>query len=82
MTRSGIPESTEGARSKMNAWVNQIFEADIVKRGGVVRRKIASIEKFASKKAVKDEVKRRGYHIVEHGDQWLIFCDPRTKYIV
>ena len=66
----------------MNAWVNQIFRADIVKRGGVVRRKITSIDKYASRQAVKVEAKRRGYHIVEHGDQWLIFCDPKVKFIV
>jgi hypothetical protein len=22
--------------------------------------------------------KRRGYHIVEHGDQWLIICDTAS----
>lgn len=66
----------------MNAWVTQIFKSQIAKRGGVVRRKITSIDKYASQAEVKVEARRRGYHIVEHGDQWLIFCDKASVKIV
>lgn len=66
----------------MSAWVKQIFESQIAKRGGVVRRKVSSIDKYASQSAVKAEAKRRRYHIVQHGDQWLIFCDKASVRIV
>lgn len=66
----------------MNAWVNQVFRSKIAKRGGVVRRKISSIEKFASCELVKAECREKGFHIVEHGDQWLIFCDKANLRIV
>lgn len=66
----------------MSAWVMQIFQSDIARRGGVVRRKISSIERYASRGAVRLECKRRKYHIVEHGDQWLILCDRASVRIV
>jgi hypothetical protein len=66
----------------MSAWVDQMFRSKIAKRGEVVRRKISSIGKFASRALVEAECRRRGFHIVEHGDQWLIFCDKAAIRIV
>lgn len=66
----------------MNAWIDRIFRSQIARRGRVVRRKIASIERFASRRLVQEECRRRGYHIVEHGEQWLIFCDTAQVKIV
>jgi hypothetical protein len=66
----------------MSAWVKQIFQSQIAIRGGVVRRKVSSIDKFASRAELRAECHKRGYHIVEHGDQWLIFCDKATVKII
>lgn len=66
----------------MSAWVDQVFRSKIAQRGGVVRRKISSIDKFASRAMVESECRRRGFHIVEHGDQWLIFCEKAAIRIV
>ena len=66
----------------MSALVNQIFESQIAKRGGVVRRKVSSIDKYASQSEVKAEARKRGYHIIQHGDQWLIFCDKASVKII
>jgi hypothetical protein len=66
----------------MSAWVKQIFQSQIAKRGGVVRRKVTSIDKFASQAELSAECHKRGYHIVEHGDQWLIFCDKASVKII
>lgn len=65
----------------MHAWIQQIFQSKIAKRGGIVRRKLSSIDRYASRAALKAACKDRGYHIVEHGDQWLIFCDPSVRFI-
>jgi hypothetical protein len=32
----------------MSAWIDQIFNSQIARRGGVVRRKISSVRKYAS----------------------------------
>ena len=65
-----------------HAWIAQAFASKIAKRGGVIRRKVSSIERFASQHAFLAECKRRGYHVVAHGDQWLVFCDKAIVNIV
>jgi hypothetical protein len=32
----------------MNAWIEQIFEADAARNSGIVRRAIADVERYAS----------------------------------
>lgn len=66
----------------MSKWIDQVFESQIAKRGGVVRRKISSIDKETSQAELKRECRKRGYHIVQHGDQWLIFCDKAFVKII
>lgn len=64
------------------AWIKQIFRSQIAKRGGVVRRKLTTIDKNSSRSELKRECRALGYHIVEHGDQWLIFCDKGNVRII
>ena len=66
----------------MNSWTRQIFRSQIARRGGVVRRKITSIARYSSRAEVKRACRAKRYHIVAHGDQWLIFCDPAQVRIV
>ena len=56
-------------------FINQIFEAQAVKKGGIVRRKKESVEKFASLQYLIQEVKQRGFHLIESGDQDIIICN-------
>ncbi len=56
-------------------WIQQIFEAKAVAKGGIVRRKVADVEKYASARALKREVKRRKFHILKIGGQYLIICN-------
>lgn len=63
-------------------WISQIFTSKIAQRGGHVRRKILSIEKYASKVELLAEVKKRGFHIVETGDQWIIICNKGRIEII
>jgi hypothetical protein len=57
------------------AWVDQIFLAQAVRNGGVVRRKISSVNQFASEALLKAEVERRRFHMVVSGDQYVILCN-------
>ncbi len=66
----------------MSAWTNQIWKSAIAKRGGVVRRKVTSIQRFSSLAHLKAECKRRKFHVVEHRGQWLIFCDKGAVKII
>ncbi len=60
---------------KGQAWVTQIFDAQAVRNGGVVRRKISSVGRFASEALLKAEVQQRGFHMVVSGDQYVILCN-------
>lgn len=57
-----------------NAWVEQIFEARTAKNGGIVRRSVSSVKKYASESQLKCAVKRRGFHLVRSNSQYLIYC--------
>lgn len=64
------------------SWIDQVFSSAIARRGGVVRRKVSSIDRFSSRATFISECKRRGFHVVSHGDQWLVFCDKAQVGII
>ena len=59
----------------MSAWIEQIFEAQCAKAGGIVRRKIADVEKYASRQELVDAVLSRNYHLMETKTDFVINCD-------
>jgi len=56
-------------------FINRLFEANAVKNGGIVRRKIENVEKYASFKYLIKEVEARGFHLIQTGDQYVIICN-------
>ncbi len=58
----------------MSAWVDQIFTADQARNGGVVRRSLANVERYASLRELVAEARRRRFHVIETGDQVVILC--------
>lgn len=61
---------------RKNRWLNQIFDAMAVQNGDIVRRKTSDVHKHASHEELVAEVKSRGFHLVETGNQYLIICNP------
>lgn len=66
MGRRAIPHGRQ--------WVLQIFQAQAARNGGIVRRSIQSVLTHASHAILEAEVRRRGFHLVESGGQYVIFC--------
>jgi hypothetical protein len=60
---------------EMNEWIEQIFAAQAAQNGGVVRRSVVDVENFASRQALVNAVRRRNFHLVETGGQFVIFCN-------
>lgn len=56
-------------------WMQQIFDAKSARHGGVVRRKLADVERNVGLDAFLREIRRRGYHAVENSGQVVIFCN-------
>lgn len=54
--------------------LSAIFSAQAVARGSVVRRSIRRVEHEVGRDRLLVEVKRRGFHLAECGDQSVIIC--------
>lgn len=59
----------------MRGWLEQIFSAEQVDRGGIVRRSIHDVERFVGLHVLIDEARDRGFHVIETGEQIVIICN-------
>lgn len=62
-------------------WILQVFDAQQVGKGGIVRRSKKDVKKYASFPELLAEVRHRGYHLIETGDQYVIFCHTGSLQI-
>lgn len=58
-----------------STWIDQIFAAGEVAKGNIVRRKVASVERYASIAELEAEVRRRGFHMIRTGEQVIVICN-------
>jgi hypothetical protein len=56
-------------------WLHQIFSAKAATQGGVIRRNKLDVDRKVGRSRLELEVRRRGFHLVEAGEQFLIICD-------
>ncbi len=63
-------------------WLSQIFEAKPVLSGGVVRRKVADVERKVGRLRLELEVRKRGFHLIRCGSQFVILCDTGERSVV
>lgn len=59
----------------MASWIDQMFSAQQAHAGGVVRRSIHDINKYASLEEVLERVDDQGWHVVQIGDQIIVLCN-------
>lgn len=59
-----------------NAWILQIFDAQIVDREGIVRRKKRDVQRHASFEMLLEYVQDQQFHLIETGDQYIVVCNP------
>lgn len=64
------------------AWVNALFSAKSVQRGGVIRRSVRSIEREIGCAAFEAEIRRRGFHAIEIGGQYIILCNSGHMRVI
>ncbi|MHA6324226.1 N-(5'-phosphoribosyl)anthranilate isomerase [Roseivivax sp. CAU 1753] len=57
-------------------WLAQLFGAQAVAKGGVVRRAVRDVDRMIGREAFKREVRMRGFHMVECGGQFIVICNP------
>jgi len=56
-------------------WVSHLFTSQAAREGGVIRRKVRDVERFVGRDPFLDEMKRRGFRVVENAGQFVIFCN-------
>ena len=56
-------------------WIVQIFSAKKAAEGGILRRKVADVERLLGRQRFLHEVQRRGFHAIENADQFIIICN-------
>lgn len=57
-----------------SVWIDQMFEAQAVRDGGVIRRSVADVNRYASLDLLVERVKAEGFHLVQTGDQYVVLC--------
>lgn len=68
--------------SQDDLWMHQIFLAKSAQNGGVVRRKVADVERKVGRKTFELEVRRRGFHLIEAGGQFIIICTRDPLHLI
>ncbi|MBN9104207.1 MAG: hypothetical protein J0I14_04315 [Propionibacteriaceae bacterium] len=59
----------------MSAWVDQFFDADQARTGGVIRRSVYDIrEHRGALDEIIDRAKEEDFHVIETGDQIVVLC--------
>lgn len=57
-------------------WMERIFKAKAVMKGGIVRRAKSDVAAFGGVEALQEIVEDRQFHLLECGDQYIIICNP------
>ncbi|OYW61320.1 MAG: N-(5'-phosphoribosyl)anthranilate isomerase [Rhodobacterales bacterium 32-66-7] len=66
----------------VNPWLEGVFSAKAVARGGVVRRAVRDVEREIGRLRFVAEVRRRGFHLVECGGQFIVICNPGQMQVL
>ncbi|WP_224824633.1 N-(5'-phosphoribosyl)anthranilate isomerase [Cognatishimia sp. MH4019] len=63
-------------------WLQQIFDSKAARQGGIVRRKARDVERTVGRERFVREIKRRGFHCVENGGQFVVFCNNEQVHVL
>jgi hypothetical protein len=64
------------------AWLDDLFAAKAVGKAGIVRRAVRDVECEIGRQALVAEVRRRGFHLLECGGQFIVICNPGQLQII
>ena len=64
------------------AWLEDLFSAKAVGKGGIVRRAVRDVEREVGRTALVAEVRRRGFHLIECGEQFIVICNPGQMQVI
>ena len=62
------------SRPDPEPWMAQLFNTKAARRGAVVRRSVAWVEREVGHVRFFDEVRKRGFHLIRTANQYVIIC--------
>lgn len=63
-------------------WLDQMFATKSARRGAVVRRSLAWVDREVGRDRFQDEIQRRGYHLIQTADQYVVICHGGPVHIL
>lgn len=64
------------------AWMEEMFAAKAVGRGGIIRRAVRDVEREIGRAALIAYVRRHGFHLVECGGQFIVICNTGHLQVI
>ena len=61
--------------ARADLWIEQIFSAKAVGKAAVIRRDLRWIDREIGRDLFLSEVRKRGFHLIETGGQWVVICN-------
>jgi hypothetical protein len=68
--------------SANDLWLDQVFKAKSATQGGIVRRNIRDVDRKIGRERLELEVRRRGFHMIECGGQFIIICTRQHLRVI
>ncbi|MBL9075276.1 N-(5'-phosphoribosyl)anthranilate isomerase [Tabrizicola sp.] len=59
-------------------WISHLFSSQAAREGGVIRRKVRDVERYVGRETFLQEMKRRGFPVVENAGQFVIFGNQES----
>lgn len=63
-------------------WLAAVFNAKACQRGGILRRAVQDVHREVGRDAFIAEVRDRGWHLIETGGQYIVFCNQGEFRII
>jgi hypothetical protein len=64
------------------AWLDDLFAAKAVGKGGIVRRAVRDVEREIGRNPFIAEVRRRGFYLIECGGQFIVICNTGQMQVI
>ncbi len=55
-------------------WIKQMFDTKAARKGAVVRRSQAWVDREVGRDRFTSEIRRRGHHLIKTADQYIVVC--------
>jgi hypothetical protein len=66
----------DSRRTLSDPWLAGVFSAKAAASGGVIRRNRHWVENEIGRDRFMAEVRARGFHLLETGNQFIVICHP------